>query len=373
MKVLELIPYFYPAGALGGPGFQVFQLTKELVKCGNEVTVCTSDTLGRGNRLEPPLERNLDGVEVKYFRKILFKNFYITPKLISFLKSRLRDFDVIHMHEFRTFQNVSAYLTDQNVPFLLSCRGSYPTYFQKTVLKKVFDILIGNNILESSRKIIASSEIEKGHFPSYLKHKVEIIPNSIDLNEFRNLPEEGTFRKRYRIGRGQLILYLGRIHRTKGIDVLVKSLKSTKNATLVVVGHDDGHLNHLKSLIKKLDLSKRVVFTGYLKGSEKLSALVDCDVLILPSISEHESFGNVVLEAVACGKPVVVSDKCGVSSFVERFNFGEVVDAGDIAGLGTAIKRTLSGAKRCDFRNIGKFSIDKIVNDYIKLYSEVRK
>jgi len=144
------------------------------------------------------------------------------------------------------------------------------------------------------------------------------VPNGIDLFEFDNLPKRGEFRRKYGLGSDQkIILYLGRIHKIKGLDLLAKAFAQVLNdfdVKLVITGPDDGYLPTLIRLIKELEIEEKVLFTGPLYGEDKLEAYVDADVYVLPSF--YEIFGITVLEALACGTPVIVTDRCGLADVI---------------------------------------------------------
>ena len=119
------------------------------------------------------------------------------------------------------------------------------------------------------------------------KNKIEIIPNGIDLIEDQYLPEKGLFRKKYNITNDEnVILYLGRIHKIKGIDLLLKSFKlltkDMDNVKLVIVG--PGDTSNLKKMIKGSTIENKVIFTGPLYGEDKNEVFIDSDLYVLPSI-----------------------------------------------------------------------------------------
>jgi glycosyltransferase involved in cell wall biosynthesis len=109
------------------------------------------------------------------------------------------------------------------------------------------------------------------------------------------------------------VLFLGRISFVKGLDLLIEAFAGAhKSASLTIVGPDDrdGCLEVIRR--RKVE---RVTLPGPLYGREKLEALVDADLLVLPS--RYESFGNAAAEAIACGTPVLVSDQCGIAPLVK--------------------------------------------------------
>ena len=261
---------------------------------------------------------------------------------------------------------------------MLQVHGSLATYFQKGILKKTFDKLWGYRILKDASKVIAVTKIEADQYKSLgvSEDRIEIVPNGIDLSEFENLPKRGEFRKKHGFGDSRkIILYLARIHKIKGLDLLAKAFAALSNnfsdAKLVIAGPDDGYLSSLKKLITALEISDKVLFTGPLYGREKLSAYIDAVVYVLPS--SYEIFGITVLEACACGTPVIVTDRCGIADVVDG-QAGLAVPY-DRDALAKAILDILSGDKlRQQFGEKGKllvrekFNWEKIAEQVESMY-----
>lgn len=318
MKILQVTQFFSPVH--GGSAEVPYHLSKELAKRGHEVAVYTSDF-----KLSQDYMDSIPEVRVHYFKTWLsWANFYVTPGMMKEAKRGIRHFDIIHMHNYRTFQNIVMhhYAKKYGVPYVLQAHGSATTFFQKGWLKKAFDAIWGYRILKDASKVIAVTSIEAEQYKSMgvSEDKIEIVPNGIDLSEFDNLPERGKFRKKYGLNDSQkIILYLGRIHKIKGLDLLVTAFtelsKHLNEAKLVIVGPDDGYLSSLKKLIAELGISDKVLFSGPLYGQEKLRAYVDADVFVLPS--SYEIYGITVIEAMACGIPVIVTDRCGIADVID--------------------------------------------------------
>jgi glycosyltransferase involved in cell wall biosynthesis len=153
-----------------------------------------------------------------------------------------------------------------------------------------------------------------------LLNPVRVIPNGIDLPE---QAEPELFLKKFPPLRGQrLVLFLGRLHAKKGLDILCRAWARLQSqfpdTQLVIAGPDeDGTLARIEGLAREAALSGRVTFTGILTGSAKWSALRAASLFVLPSHSE--GFSVAVLEALACGVPVLLTRAC---------HFPEVVSAG---------------------------------------------
>jgi glycosyltransferase involved in cell wall biosynthesis len=299
------------------------------------------------------------------------------------LKKEIKNFDIIHVHDFRTYQNVVGhhYAMNYHVPIVLQAHGDIP-FFEKSRLKTLYDFVWGKRILNNATKVIALTKVEAEQYKKMgvLDNKIEIIPNGIDLSEYENLPERGIFRKKYGINDDEkVVLYLGRLHKIKGLDLLVDAFSDLvnrkDNIKLVIVGPDDGYLSILKRQIDNLALNDKVLLTGPLYGNEKLSAYVDADVYVLPS--KYEIFGITALEACACGTPVIVTDCCGIANLVDD-KVGCVVEF-DKSQLRDAMFKILSDEElRMRFGGNGRklveerFDWSKIVNRVEKAYSALK-
>jgi len=137
---------------------------------------------------------------------------------------------------------------------------------------------------------------------------------------------------------------LRRLVSKKSPDLLLEAIAMLPpdSNRVVLAGPDeaDGYKQYLEEMVMRLNLDGRVLFTGPLYGGDKLEALVDADVFVLPS--QNENFGNAAAEATACGTPVIVTDRCGISPYVKD-QAGLVVPH-DAEALRDALYRLLTDA-----------------------------
>jgi len=388
MRILQVIPYFHPAYAFGGPVKVAYQISRELVKRGHELIVYTSDAKDINSRLEVDSYKNIDGIKVRYYRNLSLTfvkklKLFITPEMVLNAGEEVNTFDIIHLHEFRTLQNaiIHHYAKKYNVPYVLQAHGSVPR-IGKQELKWIYDALFGYRLLRDAAKVIALTRVEAEQYRSMgvSEEKIAIIPNGIDLSEYAHLPSRGEFKKKFNIPEDKkIILYLGRIHKTKGIDYLVKAyayLKRKMNCNdtiLVIVGPDDGYLNEVKALASSFGVLNSIIFTGFVSRWDKLGALVDAGVFVTPSFY---GFPITFLEACATGTPIVTTRLGDTLEWIDE-NVGYVTSP-STKELAYAIHRIVSDddlqrrfSENCLKTVKSNFSIERVVERLEKLYGEV--
>jgi glycosyltransferase involved in cell wall biosynthesis len=230
--------------------------------------------------------------------------------------------------------------------------------------KYLSDRIIYHSIIKNASKVIALSQSESRLYEKVgVKNaSIEVIPNAIDRAYFEKLPARGEFRQRYCIDREeQIVLFLGRIHETKGLALLLQAFrglkKEVRHVRLIIVGPDGGYLARLKTIIKSLGITDDVLLTGPLYDDAKLEAYVDADVFAYPS--SYEVFGLSPLEACACGTPTIVTNRCGVAEWIK--NVACVIDY-DAEQLQSAMRYILQSAHRRG--EMGRKSLKMVVEQY---------
>jgi glycosyltransferase involved in cell wall biosynthesis len=336
MKILQLISYFNPR--FGGDINVCTNLSKELAKQNHEVTIITTDfhfDLQYASMLRG------EGITVIPFPCVAHLGLFLyTPSLETWLEKNLGNYDIIHLHNYRSYQNILVHKFSKRhrILYILQAHGTVIDYFEKKYLKKFYDFVWGYKILNGASKFIAVTKSEKDQ---YIKiglpaDKIEIIPNGIDVFKFDKHLIHGNFRKKYGIAPNEkIILYLGRLHKRKGIDFLVDGFSilsdQNKNVKLIIVGPNDGFLNVLKNQVKKLKIEDSVFFTDAVSENEKFEAFIESDLLVYPAI--HEIFGLVPFEAIMSGLPVIVCDDCGCGEIIKEADCGYLVKFGDTKNL----------------------------------------
>lgn len=393
MRILQVVPYFYPAWTFGGPVKTVYELSKELMKKGHDVTVYTTDVCDRTSRLDVKINGPLqvEGIRTYYFRNISKAlaydyKLFLCPTFVSVVRKEISRFDIVHLHEYFSFQSVVAhyYTKKHRIPYVLSVHGSLCPVArkQKARRKQVFTYFFGRSILRDVNIAIALTEEESRQLLSMgvRPDRIRVIRIGVDLLEFADLSRKRIFRQKYSIGSDEkVILFLGRITRKKGLDLLINVfcglMGHLRGLRLVIAGPADPEcLASLKKLIAVKNIESKVLFTGLLVGEEKLSAYVDADVFVLTSHSEGLPLA--VLEACASGVPVVITDRCNIpevtdyeAGFVVGWNEEKIRNAIFTILNDEKIKRKLGINGRKMVRE--KFTLTRVVERLEELYREV--
>jgi glycosyltransferase involved in cell wall biosynthesis len=333
MRILKVAQAYFPFLERGGLAVKVRSIARALVGQGHRVTVLTAD-LGFGPaeiaaagavRNGQGWRSNLGGVETIYLAsRCHYRNLTVNPGVLGFCRRRLGEFDIVHTYGlYDALGPVAAWYCRQfGIPYFIEPLGMTRPIDRGFLLKKVWSGLAPGYLSGASR-IIATSEQERAEllahgFPSA---RVILRYNGIDREEFRQLPPPGAFRKKAGLGdEERLVVFLGRLIPRKGADLLIKALPQIddEKAKLVIVGPDvePGYLAFLRGKARALGVEHRVLFTGPLYGDDKKAALADAYVFALPS--RYENFGNAAAEAIACGTPAIVSDRCGIAPLIDQ-------------------------------------------------------
>lgn len=333
MRILSVTQSYYPFQDRGGPAFKVRSISRMLAELGNRVTVLTAD-LGFA---DPTIasagvvpctqgwRSDVDGVEVVYLTtRGRYRNLTVNPGVLGFCRHRLREFDIVHIYGLYDTLGpaVAKYCRHFGIPYFVEPLGMTRLIDRGFLLKKLWRRFV-TGYLENARRMVVTSELEKTELveDGFQTNQLLLRYNGIDQKEFCTLPNRGTFREKVNIGDDEpLVVFLGRLIPRKGADLLIETLPQTgcDKIRLVIAGPEGeaGYVALLREKARILGVDNRVLFLGPLYGSDKRSALVDADIFALPS--RYENFGNTAAEAIACGTPVIVSNRCGIAPLIDQ-------------------------------------------------------
>ena len=349
LNVLHVTPSMSPTW--GGPTVAVSELTSELTRQGVNCEIVTT----RGYRVGIS-QISSPGVPIYSFDTGFPAQFWTaySPKLSRFLNERADSFDLIHIHQVWHYPGYAAFRSARKhkLPCILTIHGELSDWGlrQKALKKRIYMVALMNRILRNVNVLHAVSLAEKEQVVKLgYETPVAVAPNGIEPAPFEALPDPTEFIQRYPVLKGKrIILFLGRLHAKKGLDILARSFsiiaKRFEDTVLLVVGPNKfGTREKMESILSSEDLLGRTVFTGLLTGEDKLAAINCADLFVLPSHSE--GFAITVLEAMAARLPVVITKGCEFNE-VSEHGAGLVVEA-DEGQIAEAITTLLSDADLC--------------------------
>ena len=347
MKVLHVIASM--SVEWGGPPVTVCGLTAALERQDVRCEIATTSEPGRR-----PHGVNVASVPTRTFDVTSLSRVWAgySPTLTAFLETTTDSFDLVHAHEIWPYTTLAAFRAARTHarPFVLTPHGELnERHLRYKRLKKwCYRKLVLDRVLRQTNALHAVARNELAH-ASQLGHLTPVfhIPNGVTPPQPNDSMRSAAFFHEHPTLRNRrLILFMGRLHPMKGVEILSRSFltiaSSFPDAVLIVAGPDEGERHKMDSIFDSAGLTHRVLFPGLITGDKKQNILDAADVFVLPSY--FEGFPNSVLEALANGIPVVISEQC---------NFPEVAAAGaglisplNPAQLSSAIGRILSSDDR---------------------------
>ena len=331
MKLLHVVASYLPARRYGGTIVSVHGLCRALAARGHDVHVYTTSVDGDTDSPVPHgVPVDVEGVAVTYFKSPSFRRLYYAPGLRQAVHDHVRQFDVVHTHAIYLWPLWTAAREARNagVPHVLSPRGMLEKDLieKKSMFWKAALIgFIEKRNFESAAAVHVTSarEADEARAFGFDVRRFAEIPNGV---EFDNGASRGPSPEIARvIAAGPFILFLGRINWKKGLDRLIAALPEAPSVQLVLAGNDEERYRPtLAAAAERAGVGNRVMFVGPVEGADKSSLLQAASGLVLPSYSEN--FGNVVLEAMAAGRPVVVTPEVGIADLVRSSGAGLVVE-----------------------------------------------
>jgi len=250
------------------------------------------------------------------------------------LEELIPEYDLIHIHGLWQFPlSYSATVARaKKIPYVYHIHGMLDPWALSfhPVRKKVYSAIWERKNLNGAAKIICLTENEEKYVRKFgVASPTVVIPNGIERSFADHLPAKKQFSEKHPEFLGKyLVLFLGRIHPKKGIELLIRALQKLSQLPakihLIIAGpeEDKAYTQNLKTLVSSLQLEKNITFFGEVYGESKKELLIGADLFVLPS--HDEAFSISILEAMVCNLPVVVTKNCNFPE-VERFQAGFVI------------------------------------------------
>lgn len=349
MRILQVARTLNPAN--GGTQAAVNQLTRSLSRLGHMVEVVT-----------------LDAPSDPWLPKIPTKELHVmgpgrgayghVPGLVTRLKAIVDDFDAILVHGIWTYGSraVSAACRESSTPYFVYTHGALDPWFKrhspiKHVKKQLYWLLSERRSLSNARAVLFTNEFERdAAYRTFRPYRVmdAVVPIGVEEPPLDRPRQVEAFLSKHPELRGKrIVLFLSRIHPIKGCDLLIEAFARVHHdeddLRLVLAGPDDsGWTQELQEQCEKLGIASKVIWPGLLQGDLKWGAYAAAEVFALGSHSEN--FSIVIVEALACGLPVITTDR--VKIWHELADGGAAIVSSDTAkGLESSLKRWLATAE----------------------------
>jgi glycosyltransferase involved in cell wall biosynthesis len=363
---------------MAGTGKVCYHNSLELANLGHEVTVFTS-------RYPDEDWKYPDSIKVVRF-KPLFRagNALFMPRLVA-----LEKFDIVHLHHPFIFGSELILL---NSAFRRN--SLVVTYHQDLILNgvlkypaRIYNYLASNRVLSKAKKILTPSldylfNSQVRHIVARREADVSELPNGVDVKIFNPDINVGDVEHRYGLKNERVVLFVGALdkaHWFKGLDILIRAFSKIESQKVVLVIVGEGELKgKYQKLTREMGVADRTIFVGRVSERDLPKYYSLSDFLVLPSTTGGEIFGLVLVEAMACGKPVIATNLPGVRTVVDDGGNGFLAEPGNVEDLTSKIQCLLSDEhlrKRfgeCGRRKVeSKYSWDKIGRKLEQVYVEV--
>lgn len=350
MKIAIVVSTFPPY--LAGIGNVAYHQALEMKKLGYDVEVITPNY--KTKKFE---EEEINGVKIKSVVPLFkYGNAAIVPAIARIIKKG--KYDIVHLHYpfFGGAEYVKKARKRRKFKFIVhyhmdtvgrNWKGMIFSLYNKYCLPKI--IKLADKVVVTSFDYARESLLKD--FLNAKEEKFVEVANGVDTAKFKPEKKDPALMSRLKIDPfTQVILFVGGLdsaHYFKGVNYLINAFKVLRNSSkadntkLVIVG--EGNLKHeYKSLATQLNLFDHVVFTGRVPESELPNYYNLADVAVLPSVDKSEAFGMVLIEAMACSKPVIATKLPGVRSVVEEGVNGLLTEPKDEKELASKILQVLS-------------------------------
>ena len=380
MKILNCIHSLNPA--VGGPLESVRQSSAVLTRRGHTVEVVSLDAPSEPWAEEFPGSACALGPGRG--------SYGYAPRFVPWLRERRARYDAVVVHGIWQYNSFGVWRALHNTvtPYFVYPHGMLDPWFNRTYpLKHLKKLLYWPwaeyRVLRDAAAVLFTTEQERllarESFRLYRCHEVVVnfgtAAPEVDWEQARE-----DFYHAFPPLRGKnFLLFLGRLHEKKGCEELIRAFAAFRNSLptedgvqLVLAGPcaDENYLQRLNRLTKELGMGDRIIFTGMLSGNPKWGAFAAAEAFILPS--HQENFGIAVVEALACGIPVLISNQVNIWREIVADGCGYAEDD-DLAGTRRLLERwqatppaqrTQMGADaRCSFAQ--RFEINHAVDSFL--------
>lgn len=346
MKVLQVIGGISPRY---GGSKALLGMCRQLRVLGVDTDIVATNTDGDGV-LPRPLERAVEvqGAIVYHFSSPMLSKYAFSPALSRWVAGRIKNYDLLHFHGIFLHGFVSTIPKARrlSVPYIVRPMGQLAEWSmsQGRLRKLIYWWLLGRRFLNGAAAIHYTADAEREEAEHFgIRAPGVVIPLGLEESDL-SLPRPMAFRERHpQIDGRKIVLFMSRLHPVKGLDLVIEAVKSLSgdrdDFVLVIAGEGDkAYEEKMRDMVRSFGLSGRTIFAGFVDGAEKRALLADSDVFVLPSYQEN--FGMAIVEAMAAGLPVVISEHVNIHREIAAVDAG-IITSSISAQVAAGLKRLL--------------------------------
>lgn len=328
MRILNICGYTW---AIGGPARIIYDHTLEVLKQGHRVDILSPIS---PDDVPYPVPEGATLILCKRtpFLSKIYREFSV--ELYQYLKKNIHLYDVIHIHGIWHFGSLAPFLIKSKAVTVITIHGLLDQWAvnHHRWKKDLVTFLYQKKLLGNADLIQINNTDEEQDVLRYLGYRPKnlvIIPNGMQMSDYQQLPDHGTFRKHFELDpTKKIVLFMARLNIKKGLDILLPAFKNyiqkQNDSLLILAGPDDGFQKEVESFIEQHQLEAKIKLVGMLTADIKKAALADADLFVLPSYSE--GFSIAVLEAMTSKVPALVSDRVGFGDYIKRYDAACLTD-----------------------------------------------
>jgi len=381
LKILQLVHTLDPSG--GGVAASVLALSRGMARRGHEIDIVVLDAPSASWIQDAGLTVHALGSGLTNYR--------YSPVLLSWLQKHGGDYDRVIVNGIWQYLSFAAWhrYAGSQIPYYVFPHGMLDPWFKeafplKHLKKWLYWPWAEYRVLRDAAVVIFTSEEERlqarKSFWLY-RAREKVSPLGIEAASISPNAKSEFLSHYPQLRNTRNFLFLGRLHPKKGCDILLDAfarLSSRESSSLILAGPDQiGWETDLRKQVERLNLTERVVFTGMLQGAMKQGALASADAFVLPS--HQENFGISVVEALATGVPVLISNRVNIWREIDADRAG-YIESDDLEGTTRLLERWIDtspveretirkNARRC-FEQ--RFEIDHAVDSLLQILNEPR-
>ena len=348
VKLLRIISTLDPK--YGGPSKAIIDNSLYLVSKGIKVDIITNDL--RNSNFYKNSKLKIINIGKKYFSKSF------NPLLFFWILKNKHNYNRFIVHGIWELNTIVANLLLKNNYYVFT-HGQLDPYFQSeklnTLKKKIYWFFIEQKNLINSKSLLLTSVNEKrllnNTFVNTKNIKKTVVEYGIKKPKINIKKLEKIFNTNFKILRNKkFFLYLGRFHKKKGCEILLKSMKTilskNKKIYLLMAGPSNDYKTDLINLSKELGIEENIIWSDFLKTDLKWASIVRCEAMVLSS--HGENFGISIIESLSMSRPVLITNKVNTATYIKKTKSGFV-------------------------SNNTIYSFYKILNDFLKLKNKSKE